>query len=203
MSFIHNDNPRDLTAEDMHRLGVGKRFWGVSKDAIPDGCEYKQSVLRYLETIKETVHEGTGLMFYGDYRQGKTSAAIIVAKAVVAHGGTAYFIRASELVSSVLEKHRFDDDQTIMERLHSVDILVIDDVGAEHTGAAQFNTSLLERLVRFRYDNKKPLIVTSNLAPLKLKEVYGEGTLKVMRSMMRLVEVSCPDWYTQEVQEIL
>jgi len=201
MSFIGNDS-RELHIDDMRRIGVGKRFWGVTLDQIPDSGKYKEELKRYLENLSSNIKGGVGLLFYGDYRQGKTSAATILAKAVVAHGGTAFFIRSDDLVGSMIEKKPFDADQTVMERIEAVDLLIIDDVGSEHVGKSQFNSSLLERLVRHRYDNKKVLIITVNLQPNKLAEAYGEGTLKVMKSMMRLVRVDGTHWYEDEIKGI-
>lgn len=202
MTFIRNETARDLHPDDMRRMGVGKRFWHVSVDQIPETAHYRKELDRYLQNLEENVRSGVGMMFYGDYRKGKTSSAVILAKAVVAYGGTSYFIRSDDLVSSVLEKKEFDQDQTVMQRLDTVDLLVVDDLGAEHTGKSHFNVALLEKIVRYRYDNRKALVLTVNLSPKNLVEVYGEGTLKVIKSMMRVVEVDGTNWYEQEVSSI-
>lgn len=199
MSFI-TEELREITPDDMRRIGVGERFWDVTLDQIPDTAAYKHKLKTYVDRVTECVREGVGLLLFGDLRMGKTSAAVIVAKAVVAHGGTAYMIRADEIQNAVMDKESFDEDPTVSERLTEVDLLIIDDLGQEHS--KDFGRALLENVVRQRYDNKMPLIVTTNVPANLLEEKYGQAVFKVMRSMMLAVPVDGTSWFDKEVEKV-
>lgn len=127
------DSVRELTPDDMRRICVGNRFWGVTVDKIPDSAAYKAMLKKYIENLKEHIEDGIGMLFEGKPRAGKTSAAVIIAKAVMAHSGTAFFIRADELTKAVIEKQQFDEDGMVADRMREVDLLVIDDLGEEHS----------------------------------------------------------------------
>lgn len=187
---------RQLRPEDLRRMNVGKRFWNVALEKIPDQATYKQELTAYIERLKPAIEGGYGLMLNGPYRQGKTSSAVILMKAVVAHGGTAFFIRADEVAGVVIEKTRFDEDQTMEERMRSVDLLVIDDLGTDTT--REVGAGLMERLIRWRYDTKKSLVVTANKSMEELARKFNEGTLMVMRSTMKAVRVDGMQWFDEE-----
>lgn len=200
MSMISMQGHRDLTPEDLMRMHVGKRYWGVKLDLIPRDSSYRTALEQYVEKLKDAVDNGYGLMLYGDYRGGKTSAAVVAMKAVVSRGGSAYFIRADEVAGGIIEHRMFDDDVSVAERMQTVDLLVIDDLGAETT--REVGASLMERLVRWRYDNKKSLVVTVNLNLDALEKKMNEGALKVMRSMMRAVLVDGTKWFEAETGDV-
>lgn len=198
--FIPLAEPRKLTNEDMIRMNVGKRYWHVSLDSIPEECDYKKKLWRFIKSLSSAISQGKGFLFCGDYRQGKTSASVILCKAVVSSGGTAYFIRSDELTKVVVESHWFDEDKTVLDRMREVDLLVIDDVGTE--ASKEYGESLVENLIRYRYDNLKSMVVTTNVGMPDLVSKYGQGVMKVMASMMVPVEVSGTHWYEEEVEKM-
>lgn len=191
---------RALVEADLQRMNIGKRFWGVHLSEIPKLAKYREVLEQFISRLKDAIDSGMGLFLYGDYRKGKTSAAAIVAKAVVAHGGTAFFIRADDLTRVVVERTAFDDEETVEERMRSVDLLIIDDLGSEHS--REFGESLVERVVRWRYDHRKSLVVTVNVPAGKLEEKFNEGLMKVMRSMMSAVQVDGTTWFERERGEV-
>lgn len=194
------DNERDLSRQDLVRMNIGKQFWGVSFSQIPDTVPCKKDFKKYLDKLKMAVEHGYGLYLYGGLRQGKTSMAVIVAKRVVALGGTAYFIRADDIQRAVIEKKMFDDEMSIEERMNVVDILIIDELGGEHSGG--FGESQIERFVRYRYDHNKVLVVTTNRSKKDIQKKYGEGVLEVMESMMCPMHVDGAGWKEREMKKL-
>lgn len=198
MSFL-DDELREITSTDMVRFGVGRTFWHASIDKIPDGAAYKEKLRTYLRGINTCVDQGIGLFLFGPLRSGKTSAATIVAKHVIGHNGTAFFIRANEITSAVVEKKAFDENETVEERMRSVDLLVIDDLGQEHS--KEFGRDLVESFVRNRYDNKRSLIVTSNVTREELIKKYSESMVLVLESRSTPIKIEGVNWYEKEVME--
>ena len=112
MSFIMNKQILDgVEPEHLVRMNIGRRWWGCRMSMIPDNLEYKHKLVKYLDKIADHVRNGRGLLFHGDFSAGKTGAAVIVAKAVFCHGGTAFFLSSSELSDSKIENKMFDEEE--------------------------------------------------------------------------------------------
>jgi len=204
MSFIMNKQIRDgLGPEDLRRMNIGRRWWGCMLSKIPDGLKYKTVLTKYIANIADHIRNGRGLMFRGDYSSGKTGAAVIVAKAVVSHGGTAYFMTTSELSDSKIEKQMFDEEEgtTVWDRMRKVDLLILDDLGSDHIGKSQWGKSLVERILRIRSNKTKALVCTTNKFD-EITEVYGESTLAVLRACTLATKVEGKNWRDEEQEEL-
>ena len=64
------------------------------------------------------------------------------------------------------------------EKLKSVNLLIIDDVGTEASEILNYGNPRhpIEELLQYRYDMQRSTIFSSNLDAQKLTEVYGERT---------------------------
>jgi DNA replication protein DnaC len=72
----------------------------------------------------------------------------------------------------------------LFERLTSVDLLHIDDLGAEKS--SEWVLEQLYALINERYEARRPILVTTNLDQAELEQQIGE------RTVSRLVEI-CGD----------
>ena len=92
--------------------------------------------------------------------------------------------RAPKLLSEL--RRTFDDDardrtSTSIDALAAVDLLHLDDVGAERS-----NEWVLEQLyaiVNARYEEEKAIVITSNLGPTELEEQISERTVSRLHEM--------------------
>ncbi len=66
---------------------------------------------------------------------------------------------------------RFDKDAYDVADDH---FLIIDDLGREHFTDSGFGIAEWDRLFDNRYSKKLPTVITTNLTPDELKEIYGE-----------------------------
>jgi DNA replication protein DnaC len=121
--------------------GIPKRFRGVSFDRKPI-CDLDPFVLRpvrtFVEGIAKNVDEGHGLWFTGDVGTGKTSLAMLVSQAAEKAGRSVAVYPVTRLLAEI--KDTFDSDSTgsymsLFRRLCSVDMLHLDDLGADRVGA--------------------------------------------------------------------
>src|SRR5581483_3578577 len=101
--------------------------------AIPDACAYKNYLEKYSARLDANVDEGVGLLLLGDHDHGKTGAAISVLKLALIAGYSGLFLEADRLQGLVIEKRIWFEDTSWMERAELVDVLVLDDLGMEHT----------------------------------------------------------------------
>jgi DNA replication protein DnaC len=58
-----------------------------------------------------------------------------------------------------------------LEHLVDDDFIIIDDVGS--SGHTDWREEVLMELIDYRYSNRKPTVITSNLSPVELRSVYG------------------------------
>lgn len=115
------------------------------------------------------------LIFYGITGQGKTFLCNCMAKALLDKGHTVLYQTAFQLTKS-LEKARFSNDEATKnamdEMLFDSDLLIIDDLGTELVNT--FTNLELFNVINTRLLAKKKTIISTNLTPVQLKEIYSE-----------------------------
>ena len=143
---------------------IPRRYRDVSFDRPPVNEIDPQIVAatrRYAATIDRQLDAGRGLWFMGPPGTGKTTLAMLVSKAAIEAGRTAAIYSLPRLLNEI--RHTFDaggSHNALLDRLAAVDLLHIDDVGAERK-----NDWVLEELyliVNSRYEDKRSVVLTTN-----------------------------------------
>jgi DNA replication protein DnaC len=166
------------------RLGTGipKRFRGVSFERKPI-CDLDPYVLRhvrdFVRRIEEHVDAGRGLWFYGDVGTGKTSLAMLVSKAAEEAGRSVAIYPMTRLLAEIKETYDRDTGESYMQffrRLCAVDLLHLDDLGAERT--TEWVLEQLYSIVNERWQDERSIVVTTNITNLdRLREQVGARTV--------------------------
>jgi DNA replication protein DnaC len=147
--------------------GIGRRFLEVSFEREPI-VSLDPIVLRrvraFVRSIDDNLDAGRGLWFDGPVGTGKTSLAILVAKAAE-HAGRSYAVYPVPLMLAEI-KRTFDRDASdnylaFFHRLCSVDVLVLDDLGAEKQ--TEWVLEQLYSIVNERWQDCRSIVVTTNL----------------------------------------
>jgi DNA replication protein DnaC len=147
--------------------GIGRRFLEVSFDREPI-VSLDRAVLRqvraFTRSIEEKLDAGRGLWFDGPVGTGKTSLAILVAKAAEDAGRTYAVYPVPRLLAEI--KRTFDRDASdsymgFFRRLCTVDLLVLDDLGAEKQ--TEWVLEQLYSIVNERWQDRRSIVVTTNL----------------------------------------
>jgi DNA replication protein DnaC len=121
----------------------------------------------------------------GDIGTGKTALAMLVSKAALQAGRTVAIYSLPRLLSLIRESIEHDEGVVgFLERLSAVDLLHIDDVGAENR--TDWALEQLYTIVNTRYEERRSIVLTTNLTHDELAEQVGE------RIVSRLVEM-CGD----------
>jgi DNA replication protein DnaC len=146
-----------------------------------------RSVLKYVRTIDEQLSVGRGIWFTGDTGTGKTTLAMLVSREALRAGHTVAIYSVPRLLAEI--RGTFDDGsdnsyEQLFRKLTSVDLLHLDDLGAEQQ--TEWVLEQLYAIVNERYEDGKALVVTTNLDESALKDQIGE------RTVSRLIEV-CGD----------
>jgi DNA replication protein DnaC len=165
-------------------------FRGVSFDREPVvSIERRNPVVvrdvrQYVSAIRARLDEGRGLWFAGDVGTGKTTLAMLVSKAAMEAERTVAIYSLPRLLGMLRDSYSDDAAYSLNElidRLSEVDLLHVDDVGAE-----QNKPWVLEQLytiVNTRYEDGKAMVVTTNLDHEELQEQIGKRTVSRLHEM--------------------
>jgi DNA replication protein DnaC len=147
-----------------------------------------REVRRYVERLEGNLDAGRGLWLMGDVGTGKTTLAMIVSKAALESGRTVAIYSLPDLLRRIRRtfngEHGEQSHDQFFERLVSVDLLHLDDLGAEK--ASEWVMEELYSLINRRWEDERAVMVTTNLDQVELEDQIGR------RSVSRLVEI-CGD----------
>ena len=137
-----------------------------------------REVRSYVRSIAARLDEGRGIWFTGTVGTGKTTLAMLVSKAAMDADRTVAIYSLPRLLA--LLRDSFNDGaqyslNDLVERLSSVDLLHIDDVGAEQS--SPWVLEQLYTIVNTRYEDGKALLLTTNLDHEALEEQIGPRTV--------------------------
>jgi DNA replication protein DnaC len=147
--------------------GIGRRFLEVSFEREPivslDRVVLRQ-VRTFVRSLEDNLEAGRGLWFDGPVGTGKTSLAILVAKAAKEAGRSYAVYPVPRLLAEI--KRTFDRDASdsylgFFRRLCSVDLLVLDDLGAEKQ--TEWVLEQLYSIVNERWQDRRSIVVTTNI----------------------------------------
>jgi DNA replication protein DnaC len=164
--------------------GIGRRFLEVSFDREPivslDPIVLRQ-VRAFVRSIGENLDAGRGLWFDGPVGTGKTSLAILVAKAAKDAGRSYAVYPVPRLLAEI--KRTFDRDASdtymgFFRRLCTVDVLVLDDLGAEKQ--TEWVLEQLYSIVNERWQDRRSIVVTTNIP-----DADPEGPGRMLRASVR------------------
>jgi len=171
--------------------GIPKKFQGVSFDRKPI-CDLDPFVLRevraFVARIDEHVRAGRGIWFMGDVGTGKTSLAMLVSRAAEQAGRSVAIYPVTRLLAEV--KDTYDREagpsyMSLFNKLTSVDLLHLDDLGAEKR--TDWVLEQLYSIVNERWQDERSIVVTTNTTDIdELRREIGP------RTVSRLVEI-CGD----------
>jgi len=141
-----------------------------------------REVKRYVRDIDANIAAGRGLWFWGDVGTGKTTLAMLVSKAAIDGGHSVAIYSLPRLLSLLRESLDAEGGLVrLLDQLSAVDLLHIDDLGAENS--TEWVLEQLYSIVNARYENERAIVATTNLDLDELRERLGK------RTVSRLVEI--------------
>jgi DNA replication protein DnaC len=168
-----------------------RRYEGVSfeRPPVPEierrAPEQVRTVRRYVRQIRESLESGKGLWMQGDIGTGKTTLAMLISKAALEADRSVAIYSLPRLLNLLRESMESSAGKLdLIDRLTDVDLLHIDDLGAENT--TEWVLEQLYTIVNARYEAERAIVATTNLMPDELSERLGA------RTVSRLVEI-CGD----------
>jgi DNA replication protein DnaC len=142
----------------------------------------------FIAEIGPRLDKGQGLWLAGRVGSGKTALAMLVSKTALEAGRTVAIYSLPKLLARIratYEKDLGGDSYTqFFDRLISVDLLHVDDLGVEKR--SDWVLEQLYSVVNERYETERSMVVTTNLEQPALEEQIGE------RTVSRLIEICGP-----------
>jgi DNA replication protein DnaC len=170
---------------------IPRRYQGVSFERPPVSDMARAApdqialVRRYVAQIASNLDAGRGLWIQGDVGTGKTTLAMLISKSALEAGRSIAIYSLPRLLAILRESIDSEGGMlALMDRLSAVDLLHIDDLGAENP--TDWVLEQLYSIVNARYEANRAIVATTNLAPDELSDRLGP------RICSRLVEI-CGD----------
>jgi DNA replication protein DnaC len=166
---------------------IPRKYRGVSFERAPVTELPGPQVLmvrHFVRDIDPNLDAGRGLWFEGDIGTGKTTLAMLVSRAALDAGRSVAIYSLPRLLAEI--RATFEDDTEgsyvdFLDRLAAVDLLHVDDVGAERS--SEWVLEQLYAIVNARYEDERSMVITTNLAQEQLEEQIGRRTVSRLKEM--------------------
>lgn len=179
------------------RSGIKKRFQQRTfenfKTDTPERVRCYKIAKRYADTFKERYARGEGLYIEGTNGTGKTHLAAAIALQLLNEGTPVICKTSSDMLMDI--KKAYDggeySEAEILNIYKTVDLLIIDDLGKEQ--CSDWSMSTLYSILNDRYEDMKPVIVTTNYGAEDLIRILtprGYDNGKIVAIISRLRETS-------------
>ncbi|AEO93484.1 DnaC-like helicase loader [Bacillus phage G] len=172
-----------LLNADLASSGVPRKYldsnWNW--EGLNNNKESTEKMKEYANNFDEHYYSGQGIYLYGQQGRGKSLLESLVAREVAAKinrdtskNYKIAFIIFEELVQLT---HQSRSDLKARNLYHSLiskpDLLIVDNIGSE-TGSKEYNTKVLEFLLRKRDNDGVPTVISSNYTPEQLLAAYSD-----------------------------
>ena len=139
---------------------------------------------KYLHKIKEMLSKNVGLVICGGPGTGKSAIANMIAIEASKNRHSVHRITHARLRALQFEKNPpiNNDGQSEMDRVNSVDLVVLDDFNEEFLVDTVFGPIQLERLISERAGNMKTTIWTTRLSA---GVIANDSSLKTLMSVIQ------------------
>jgi DNA replication protein DnaC len=143
-----------------------------------------REVRAYAAAVSARLQDGRGIWFAGDVGTGKTTLAMLVSKAAMEADHTVAIYSLPRLLGML--RDTYDDASEyslsdLVDRLCAVELLHVDDDGAEQT--SPWVLEQLYTIVNTRYEDGKALLLTTNLDQDELERQIGPRTVSRIYEM--------------------
>ncbi|MGE4426451.1 MAG: ATP-binding protein [Solirubrobacteraceae bacterium] len=170
---------------------IPRRFQDADFDRPPvshmDRAQVRH-VREYVDALEENLAAGRGLWLTGPAGTGKTTLAAVVAKHAIRAGRTVAIYSVPHLLATIRRTYDKAGGPTtaeLLEALASVDLLQLDDLGAEQP--TPWVLEQLYTIINSRYEAYRSVTITTNLDPGALQEQVTERTVSRLEEMCSVV----------------
>lgn len=181
--------------------GIGERFKRRRFDTFQPTLGTEIALIACKNFCENFTPHARGIRLTGTYGCGKTHLAAAILNELIPRGIPGMFVVVPELLRQI---RRGIDDKTmaekagkIVELASEIDLLILDDLGAENT--SDWVREQLFILLNNRYEKNLPTIVTTNHTT---KELIGKLQQRIVSRLVEMTEsitMTAGDWRLMHV----
>src|SRR5437016_8335109 len=162
-----------------------------------------RQVRDFTTDIERNLDRGRGFWFYGDVGTGKTSLAMLISQSAIERGRSVAIYSVPQLLADI--KATYEDGAgssylDLFRRLSRVDLLHLDDLGAEKS--TEWVLEQLYSIVNERWQSSGSVIVTTN-APDRRQGTVLDDLRREVAEIKRLRESGSRAEYLNDAAQSL
>nr|WP_163238107.1 ATP-binding protein [Clostridium sporogenes] len=142
---------------------------------------------KYTKRFENMKKESVGLLLYGTPGNGKTYTVACIANFLIEKMLPVICVNADSLLNRIKDTYKKwgkEVEEDVIRGLDNADLLIIDDLGTEQD--TEWTRTKIYNILDSRYRNGLPLIITTNLSLMELKNRYEK------RTYYRILEMCTP-----------
>lgn len=139
---------------------------GENRRRMNEYCRY------FIEYCKHFPQGCRSMLIMGQTGLGKTFLSSCIAKAIAAKGYAVAFGSVSDFLRRIENEHFGRTEGNTLDALLAADIVIIDDLGSEFSGA--FYEATIYNIINGRINLRKPTVISTNLTESQFNARYNE-----------------------------
>lgn len=153
--------------KQLEQADIPNRYHGFNRLTVTqEPKESWRALNQYMANLDEYISQGKGLLIFGNYGTGKTTAAVVIAQEALSLGYSVRFLGVDYLISE-LRAMNYEQAGAFRQELSAKDLLILD--GLETDAESKWLLDELGAIISSRYDNNKVIIITTNSTPKQLQ----------------------------------
>jgi len=195
-----NDDARKLEEYGIYKVYHANKLQQYL-DSFP--ALVSRDIKLYIQKLEKMYQEGVGIFIYGDPGTGKTGVVAEIGKiAILKNHWVFRLVPFSVLLDAYSYRWSNTRQMEFWEACHRAHFLAIDDVLKETESRRDTATAALDQILKYRIQNKLPVIITSNFTGKSIEEAYGEYVFSLIRESTGLIlEVRGSDYRAKITKE--
>ena len=189
------------------KCGIKSAWHSREFEDYENDPEAKEVVCKYLKKSKTAVNDGVGLYLWGANGTGKSYLLNSAFKELINKRYRVRIYSMDEIVDKFTSSWYSDEDKKELDNvLRTISFLGIDEFGknVDKNGNPVYLPDLVKRVmesvIRFRVQMKKPIWFASNTDPQYVKTVFSEDIASLLREATIPVAVRGGD-YRKKIQK--
>jgi len=173
--------PQRFATANLNTFKAGTPSQWAAQEALTDYCDH----------ILENLERGRSIILWGAVGSGKTHLGISVIKAAAAADKSNLIVTEDRMFDTF--KANWNDpekENAFLLQLQRVRFLMLDDMGVRK--ASEYVSDRYEAVINSRYEKVIPTIITTNLSPGRMLELYERQMSRLMHDGL-VLEVIGPD----------
>ena len=189
--------------ENMRNARIPKKFSNKFLDNFKTPTKKADEIVQFIQAwIDSYSPGGKGLFLVGDVGSGKTHIAVAILKELIARGFTGLYYNVVDLLKDIratMSKDYQVSEYQILDETCNVDVLVLDDIGAEKT--SDWVLDRIYHIINKRYESQVTTIVTSNFNYDENEARVGKRIASRLKEMCIMVHFPFDDYRRQLVEQ--